>query len=78
MRIEGGVYPLLCGRCGIRRSENPGDLRKRLVIINNGAATAEIGSDHVAKQLHQRLPVSQNARFQRVAQDRVGNNKRQD
>ena len=78
MRIEGGVNPLLGRGRRIRRTENLGNLRKGLVVADDSAAAAKIGSDHVAKQLHQRLPIAQDSRFQRVAQDRVRNDQRQD
>ena len=61
MRIECGIKPLLRGRRGIWGTKSSGDLGKGLVVVDEGAATAEIGSDHMAKQLHQRLPVPQNA-----------------
>src|SRR6266496_5419846 len=78
MRIEGRVKPLLGCECGIRRAQDSGDFGKRLVIIDNGTTAAEVVTNYMAKQLDQSLSVAQDSRFQRVTQDCVGNNERQD
>src|ERR1700730_4451047 len=70
--IEGGTEPLLSSRLRIRRTQNPRDVRKRLIIIDDAFSSAEIVTDESADQLHKRLPVSQNARFQHLGKKSVG------
>src|SRR5260370_29033356 len=48
MRIEGGVKPLLGGGRRIRRAENFRDFGKRLVVVDDVTAAAEIVADQMA------------------------------
>src|ERR1700693_6198280 len=72
MGIESGAEPLLSSRLRIRRTQNPRDVRKRLIIIDDAFSSAEVVTDESADQLHKCLPVSQNARFQHLGEKSVG------
>src|SRR4029077_17706088 len=59
MRIESGVKPLLGGRPGIWSAKNCRDFGKRLVVVNDGTAAAEIVTYYMAEKLNQCLSVAQ-------------------
>ena len=61
MRIEGGVKPLLARRRGIRSAQDFRDFGKRLVVVDDLAAAAEVNADYMTKQLDQGLSVAQDS-----------------
>ena len=62
---------MLGGRDGIRPAKNFRDFGKRLVVVDDGAAAAEVVTYYMAKQLDQGLSVAQDSCFQGVAENRI-------
>ena len=52
---------MLGGRDGIRPAKNFRDFGKRLVVVDDGTAAAEVVTYYMAKKLDLGLPVAQNS-----------------
>ena len=78
MRVKGLGKPLLSAGGGGRPGHDFRDVRLRLIIFDDAAGVAEIIADEVRGQLHKGLAIMQDFAFQRVAQDRVGNDQHED
>ena len=68
MGIKRGAEPLLGSGLRVRRIQNPRDVGKSLIIIDDAFRAAEIVTDEAADQLDECLPVPQNARFQHLGE----------
>src|SRR2546423_287855 len=78
MRIKSLGEPLLSAiRCR-RAAEDFRDVGLGLVIFDDATGVAEIVADQVRDQLHKDLAVVEDFAFERVGQDRVGNDQHED
>src|SRR6516162_8803740 len=72
MRIKSYAEPLSGGGLRIRRIQDARSVGKRLIVFDDRLGSAEIVTDEMADQLHKRLAISQNVRFQHFGQKSVG------
>ena len=61
----------------IRASQHLGDVGLGLVILDHAAGAAQIVADEMGDELDEGLPVVEDFRFERVSQNRIGNDQHQ-
>ena len=68
---------MLCGEFRIGAGQHLGDVGLGLVILDHAAGAAEIVADEMGDELDEGLPVVKDFRFERVGQNRIGNDQHQ-